>query len=119
MLYCTELSHSAARFRHSNPVFTQCTECHDEQDSLFYMYLQWRKKKLYWLHPYIQRNINCHLFVAAKELTEPGEKFQCMSKMTKIMFQELVMVISPAITIQNTNIRQCVSAEERILTTLR
>ena len=83
------------------------------------MYLRRRKKKQYWLCPYIQRNINCRLFVAAKGLTEPDEKFQCMYRMTKVMFHELVMVISPAITRQNTNMRECVSAGERILITLR
>lgn len=77
----------------------------------------WRRK--YWIHPYIERNINCRLFVAARELSEDDSVFQSFYRMTKHTYQNLVSTIGPLIQRQNTAMRACVSPEERILITLR
>lgn len=85
-----------------------------------YVYLRLRKKrKRYWRHPYIENNINCRLFVAAKELSHDDTKFLSMYRMSKETYQQLLNHIAPAITKQNTRFRECVSAEERLLITLR
>lgn len=92
----------------------------DEDVLVCYFYRRLRKKrKQYWRHPYIERNINCRLFVAAKELSQDDAKFQCMYRMTKKTYQKLLNRIAPAITKQNTRFRECISADERLLITLR
>lgn len=40
-------------------------------------------------------------------------------RMSKESYKEIVDIIPPAIYQKNTNMRECVSAEERILITLR
>lgn len=94
----------------------------DEEDIvLYYYYCKYRRRtrRKLWIHPYIQRNINCRLFVAAKELQETDSKFLAFYRMTKESYLDLTRMITPAINHQNTNMRECVSLEERILITLR
>lgn len=93
----------------------------DEEDALAcYAYLRLRKnRKKYWVHPYIAKNINCRLFVAAQQLSIDDAKFQAMYKMSKPTYRELLGLIAPVITKQTTRLRECVSAEERLLITLR
>lgn len=66
-----------------------------------------------------KKNIRCRLFVAAKELQQTDSKFIAFYRMSKQCYMDLVQLIAPAIRQQNTNMRECVSAEERILITLR
>jgi len=92
----------------------------DEDIIVLYNYIQRRRnKKRYWLHPYIEKNINCRLFVAARELAEDDYVFQTFYRMSKNSYQNLMEMVGPLIQKQNTNMRQCVSPEERILITLR
>lgn len=72
-----------------------------------------------WVHPYIERNIHCRLFVATKELQDSDKKFLAFYRMSKECYNALVEIVAPAIQYMNTNMRECVSAEERILITLR
>jgi hypothetical protein len=65
------------------------------------------------------KNIRCRLFVAAKKLQQTDTKFIAFCRMSKQCYTDLVQLIAPAIQQQNTNMRECVSAEERILITLR
>ncbi|KAL4136075.1 hypothetical protein QTP88_007642 [Uroleucon formosanum] len=37
----------------------------------------------YWIHPYIQNNINCRIFVAANELMQDDVKFQYSYRIKK------------------------------------
>jgi hypothetical protein len=92
-----------------------------EEDAITcYIYLRLRKKrKKHWLHPYIAKNINSRLFVAAQQLPQDDAKFQAMYKMSKQTYHELLCLIAPRITKQNTRFRECVSVEERLLITLR
>lgn len=76
-------------------------------------------RRKFWIHPYIQRNNHCRLFVSARELQETDVKFIAFYRMSKESYKEIVDIISPAIYQKNTNMRECVSAEERILITLR
>jgi hypothetical protein len=76
------------------------------------------KKKRCWVYSYLEKNIRCRLFVAAKELQQTDTKFIAFYRMSKQCYKDLVQLIAPAIQQQNTNMRECVSAEERILITL-
>lgn len=78
-----------------------------------------RKSRKYWIHPYIERNINCRVFVAAQELQHDDKKFLSFYRMSKETYLHLVTLLKPAIHQRNTKFRECVSAEERFLITLR
>ena len=96
------------------------TDSSDEEDVVAYYYFRRRKQeKRCWVHPYLEKNIRCRLFVAAKELQQTDCKFIAFYRMSKQCYMDLVQLIAPAIRQQNTNMRECVTAEERILITLR
>lgn len=72
------------------------------------------------MHPYIERNVYCRAFVAARELQENDDKkFLTFYRMSKESYLNLVHLLTPFLQKNNTNMRECVSAEERILITLR
>jgi len=85
----------------------------------YYNYYRQRKIKRMWCHPYIEKNIHCRLFVAAKELKQSDSKFITFYRMTKESYQFLIDIVSPSIRQRDTVMRKSVSAEERILITLR
>lgn len=92
----------------------------DEDVILAYHYIRSRRKRrLYWTHPYIERNINCRLFIAARELLEDDSVFHSFYRMSKTTYQNLLQIVGPLLQKQNTNMRDCVSPDERILITLR
>jgi hypothetical protein len=96
------------------------TDSSDEEDVVAYYYFRRRKQeKRCWVHPFLKKNIRCRLFVAAKKLQQTDSKFIAFYRMSKQCYTDLVQLIAPAIRQQNTNMRECVSAEERILITLR
>ena len=89
---------------------------------MYYYYQRYRKRKerKMWVHPYIEKkNINCRAFVAAKELQESDAKFLAFYRMGKETYQRLMEHMTPAFHYTNTNMRECVSPEERVLITLR
>ncbi|CAH1963185.1 unnamed protein product [Acanthoscelides obtectus] len=53
------------------------------------------------------------------ELNQCPERFQSFYRISKDCFTRLLNIIKPKITKKNTNWRNCVSAEERLLITLR
>lgn len=97
----------------------------DSEEEILLLYLCYRralkqkKKRKFWVHPYIERNLYCRAFVAAKELQEDDKIFLLCYRMTKTTYLTLVKLLTPAIHKQNTPMRECVCAEERILITLR
>lgn len=78
-----------------------------------------RKTRRFWVHPYIDRNFHKRLFVGARELQQSDSKFVAFYRMSKESYITLVRMVSPAIQYVDTNMRECVNAEERILITLR
>ena len=82
---------------------------------MYYYYQRYRKRKerKMWVHPYIEKNINCRAFVAAKELQESDAKFLAFYRMGKETYQRLMEHMTPAFHYTNTNMRECVSPEER------
>ncbi|CAH1998907.1 unnamed protein product [Acanthoscelides obtectus] len=93
----------------------------EEEDVLiYYRYKRQRRlRRKLWCHPYIERNINCRFFMAANQLAETDVKFVQCYRMSKASYLELVKLLSPFLSKMNTNMQECVSAEERILITLR
>lgn len=93
----------------------------DEDDVIdYYQYRRLRRvQRKHWIHPYITRNVNTRLFVAAKEFSQTDRKFIAFYKMSKESYRELVRMVGPFIEKMDTNMRECVPAEERILITLR
>jgi len=91
----------------------------DEEDVIYYYSRRKKQQKRFWVHPYLEKNISCRLFVAAKELQQTDAKFIAFYRMSKQGYLDLVHLVVPAIRQKNTNMRECVSAEERILITLR
>lgn len=94
----------------------------DEEIMVMYHYLRNKEKKKerrFWVHPYIEKNIHCRLFVATKELQQTDSKFIAFYRMSTNTYMNLVQLITPSIRQKNTNMRECVSAEERLLITLR
>lgn len=87
----------------------------------YYYYRRYRTRKVrkLWVHPYIENNINCRLLVAAKELQESDSKFLTFYRMRKETYLELTRMITPYIHYTDTNMRECVSPDERLLITLR
>lgn len=93
----------------------------DEEDFVMFLWYRQmkRNKRRLWVHPYIERNFHKRLFVGARELQQSDAKFLAFYRMRKESYITLVRIISPAIQCADTNMRECVNSEERILITLR
>lgn len=102
--------------------FCNMSSSSDEDDIIdYYQYRRNRKvvRREYWIHPYIGKNLKCRLFVAAEQLNQTDAKFIAFYRMSKDSYQELVKLVVPNVHKMDTNMRECVSPEERILITLR
>ncbi len=93
----------------------------DDDMIISHYYHRYRKRKTrrFWLHPYIEKNLNCRLLVATKELQECDSKFLAFYWMKKDTYYKLMELIIPAIHYVDSNMRECVSPEEPVLITLR
>jgi hypothetical protein len=92
----------------------------DDAIALYWYYQnQKKRKRRYLVHPYIQNNINCRIFVAANELIQDDVKFQSFYRMSKESFNFLVEKVGPEIEKQDTHFRRCICVRERLLITLR
>lgn len=93
----------------------------DEEDIVdYYQYRRTREvQRKHWVHPYLRNNVNTRLFVAANELNQSDRKFMAFYRMSKESFLELTRMIGPSLKKSNTNMRECVPAQERLLINLR
>ena len=78
-----------------------------------------RKKRRYWVHPYLRVMNEKGAFNVFKELNMYPERFQGFYRMLRETFDLLVQKIMPKIIKKNTNFRPSVMPEERLLITLR
>jgi hypothetical protein len=49
-----------------------------------------KKRREHWVHPYIKINFNIRVFIAAKELSQDDRKFKLFYRMSKESFAEVV-----------------------------
>ncbi|XP_050313273.1 uncharacterized protein LOC126748227 [Anthonomus grandis grandis] len=92
----------------------------EDEDVLALVHLNNIKRRRYWVHPlWKKKNKKYGSFNVFKELNQYPERFQSFYRMSKDCFTRLLNIIKPKITKKNTNWRNCVSAEERLLITLR
>jgi hypothetical protein len=90
----------------------------DEEDIIVMWWFMNRKKiRAHWVHPYVKINFNHRVFIAAKELSQDDRKFQLFYQMSKESFTDVVRVVVPVITKKDTKCRQCIGVEERLLIT--
>jgi hypothetical protein len=82
------------------------TDSSDEDDVVAYYYFGRRnQEKRCSVHPYLEKNIRCRLFLAAKELQQTDSTFIDFYRMSKQCYMDLVQLIALAIRQQNTNMR--------------
>lgn len=92
-----------------------------EEEVVVLAYYRRRRKgrRRFWVHPYITENQNRGAFICARELEYHDDKFKSMYRMSKDSFNLLSNMVRPYISKRDTNYRNCVSVEERVLITLR
>jgi hypothetical protein len=73
------------------------TDSSDEEDVVVYYYFRRKQEKRCCVHPYLEKNIHCRLFVAAKELQQTDSKFIAFYRMSKQCYMDLVQLIAPAV----------------------
>lgn len=82
-----------------------------------------KKKKNYrrfWVHPFTSERRLCgHYTTTFRKLIGHEKKFANCYRMSYSSFQELLEILKPELTRQNTVLRSCISAEERLLITIR
>ncbi|KAJ8937740.1 hypothetical protein NQ318_009150 [Aromia moschata] len=94
----------------------------DEEIAAAYLLLKKRRKKTnrrFWVNPFYTINLGYSSYIVAQELNHDPVKFHGFYRMSKRTFQTLVEIIKPEISKRDTNYRKAVSAEERLLITLR
>ncbi|XP_075707213.1 uncharacterized protein LOC142741762 [Rhinoderma darwinii] len=79
-----------------------------------------RKRRRYWVHPIVsQRPRKGHFHTLYDDLRQHPEKFHNFCRMSISSFDCLLSDLGPGITLQDTNMRQCISPKERLIVTLR
>jgi hypothetical protein len=91
----------------------------DEEDIIvMWWFINHKKRRASWVHPYMKRNFNRRVFIAATELSQDDRKFQLFYRMSKESFTEVFWLVGAVITKKDTNCRQCIWVEESLLITL-
>ncbi|XP_073435274.1 uncharacterized protein [Dendrobates tinctorius] len=79
-----------------------------------------RRRRRMWVHPLLrQRLTKGHFHRLYASLQTHPNKFYQYCRMSLATFNILLETVRPGITFQETRIRKCISAEERLLLTLR
>lgn len=82
-------------------------------------YIKKKLKRRYWIRPFNLQSIKHSVNLVAKELNMDMEKFKGFYRMNQDTFFSLLGLVSPLITKKDTHYRDAVSADERLLITLR
>jgi hypothetical protein len=93
-------------------------------DPVIVWWLRWRKKRgqeerKYWVHLFFRDNLNSGAYIVSKELNQDPELFKSFYRMSTEMFPLTTDFVGPEIRRKDTNFHTTVSAEERLLITLR
>ncbi|KAM4039897.1 uncharacterized protein ACNLHF_017879 [Anomaloglossus baeobatrachus] len=77
-------------------------------------------RKKMWIHPLVmEREEKGHFYVLYRDLRRYPDKFIGFCRLTIEEFDRLLPMLSPCLTYSNTIMRKAISAEERLLITLR
>jgi hypothetical protein len=77
------------------------------------------RKKKHWVHPFFHDNLNSGAYIVSKELNQDPELLKSFYRMSTERFPLAVDFVGPEIRRKDTNFLTAVSAEERLLITLR
>lgn len=82
-----------------------------------------RKKKIskkFWIHPIVsERLLHGQFHTLHYELRQYPPKFFNYYRMSVSAFDELLQILGPCLTYSNTQMRECISPEERLSVTIR
>lgn len=79
-----------------------------------------RKSREYWVHPLLQERRSKGMFkLFYEDVRKYPRKFFNYARMSVRSFDELLCLLKPHITGTDTNMRPCVSPEEKLCITLR
>lgn len=79
-----------------------------------------KRKREYWVHPiYSNRLLQGKFYTIHSKLLDFPEKFFSFYRMSITSFNELVKLIGPSISKQDTHLRLAIPAEERLSVTIR
>lgn len=79
-----------------------------------------RKKRRFWVHEILKkRNIEGEFITLYRELIDDDTKFFQYFRMPKYKFCELLSIIEPVITKQNTTFRESISTKQKLCVCLR
>ncbi|KDR14337.1 hypothetical protein L798_11430, partial [Zootermopsis nevadensis] len=79
-----------------------------------------RRKRNYWVHPlYSERLFKGKFHTMYETLRNYPAKFFSYFRMSTQSFDELLLLLRPSITYQDTDMRLAISPEERLAVTLR
>ncbi|XP_071978391.1 uncharacterized protein [Engystomops pustulosus] len=79
-----------------------------------------KKKRRLWVHPNISHRISGgHFHTLYSDLREDPERFFSFCRFSIQTFDKLLEELRPGLTFQNTNMRRCITPEERLIVTLR
>lgn len=81
--------------------------------------VQNKRKRMYWVHPYLKNVDTLGTFSVAKELSMFPEKFQSFYRMSQKSFNVLCELVQPTLQKRDTNFRKAITVEERLLITFR
>jgi hypothetical protein len=73
----------------------------------------------HWVPPFFRDNVNSGAYIVSKEFNQDPELFKSFYRTSTESFSLLVDFVGPEIRRKDTNFRTAVSAEERLLITLR
>jgi hypothetical protein len=79
-----------------------------------------RRKREHWVHPYIAERVSTYgTFAASRHLSMYPNKFKEMYRMSKESFHELCECVGPFIAKKDTNYRNVIPVQERLLIFIR
>jgi hypothetical protein len=79
-----------------------------------------RRKREHWVHPYIAEKVSTYgTFAASRDLSMYPNKFKEMYRMSKESFHELCEYVGPFIEKKDTNYRNAIPVQERLLIFIR
>jgi hypothetical protein len=78
-----------------------------------------QEKRKHWVHPFFHDNLNSGAYIITKELNQDLELFKSFYRMSTESYSFLMGFVGFQVRRKDTNFLTAVSAEERLLITLR